>query len=330
LRSLAHGPRLEQHGSWSKTQGSKQVGVSPPPPTFSDIRKNPKIPEARIPSRKQPRYSSLEWAVAGEGYWDLGQLPSTVSCWFSYSTWKGWIMATTSDSSLSAYRHHSRASTLVQPDALQLDPPQVHHHHSQAQTNSWSPRAGLASLCSVRYRAHLNSSLDSRVPSHGTVPHETCLGGLSTVDREPTYHRRRSGPQSGLATLNLVRAPPSLRAPSANRLSPSVSTLNFLLIAAGLLRHDVFTLFTPTDSVIVSDRFNGGLNPTARSRRTECCAGQKFGLKYLFFLSVCGQVQPAFYAARRSIVDLGRLVATVLGAYQTLARTDSMGSFTME
>ncbi|KAI3529270.1 hypothetical protein CSPX01_15654 [Colletotrichum filicis] len=78
---------------------------------------------------------------------------------------------------------------------------------------------------------------------------------------------------------------------------------------------------------MVSDGFDGGLNPTARSRRIECCAGQKFGLKYLFFLSVRGQVQPAFYAARRSIVDLGRLVATVLGAYQTLARTDSMGSF---
>ncbi|KAK1533684.1 hypothetical protein CPAR01_10392 [Colletotrichum paranaense] len=251
----------------AKTQGSKQVDVSPPPPTFSDIRKNPKIPEARIPSRKQPRYSSLEWAVA-----------------------------------------------------------------AQAQTNPWSPRAGLASLCSVRYRAHLNSSLDSRVPSHGTVPHETCLGGLSTVDREPTYHRRRSGPQSGLATLNLVRAPQSLRAPSANRLSPSVPTLNFLLIAAGLLRHDVFTLFTPSDGVMVSDGFDGGLNPTARSRRIECCAGQKFGQKYLFFLSSAYLEQPALSctASRRSIVDLGRLVATVLGAYQTLARTDSMGSFTME
>ncbi|KAK1492173.1 hypothetical protein CTAM01_09967 [Colletotrichum tamarilloi] len=223
----------------AKTQGSKQVGVSPPPPTFSDIRKNPKIPEARIPSRKQPRYRSLEWAVA-----------------------------------------------------------------AQAQTNPWSPRAGLASLCSVRYRAHLNSSLDSRVPSHGTVPHETSLGGLSTVDREPTYHRRRSGPQSGLATLNLS-----------------------LLLETR--RHDVFTLFTPSDGVMVSDGFDGGLNPTARSRRIECCAGQKFGLKYLFFLSSVDLEQPALSctASRRSIVDLGRLVATALGAYQTLARTDSMGSF---
>ncbi|KAK1731564.1 uncharacterized protein BDZ83DRAFT_163300 [Colletotrichum acutatum] len=35
---------------------------------------------------------------------------------------------------------------------------------------------------------------------------------------------------------------------------------------------------------MVSDGFDGGLNPTARSRRTECCAGQKFGLKYLFLL----------------------------------------------
>ncbi|KAK1701288.1 hypothetical protein BDP55DRAFT_15938 [Colletotrichum godetiae] len=54
------------------------------------------------------------------------------------------------------------------------------------------------------------------------------------VDREPTYRRRRSGPESGLAISNLVRAPQSLRAPSANRLSPSVPTPNSPLIAAGL------------------------------------------------------------------------------------------------
>ncbi|KAG7058418.1 hypothetical protein JMJ77_0005794, partial [Colletotrichum scovillei] len=97
-------------------------------------------------------------------------------------------------------------------------------------------------------------------------------------------------------------------------------------------RHDVFALFTPSDGVMVSDGFDGGLDPTARSRRTECCAGQKFGLKYLFLLPSVDLDQPALSctAPRRSIVNLGRLVATVRGAYQTLARTDSMGSFTME
>ncbi|OHF03485.1 hypothetical protein CORC01_01204, partial [Colletotrichum orchidophilum] len=89
-----------------------------------------------------------------------------------------------------------------------------------------------------------------------------------------TYRRWRSGPEIGLAVLSLVRAPQSLRAPpSANR--------SLLLETT---RHDVFTLFPPSDGVTVSDGFDGGLNPTARSCRTECYDGQKFELKQLLIL----------------------------------------------
>ncbi|EXF82780.1 hypothetical protein CFIO01_12454 [Colletotrichum fioriniae PJ7] len=240
----------------------------------------------------------------------------------------------------STYHYHSRDSTLVQFDALQFDPPQIPTSsplhlpiadHLRMNLDRMPTPYSLSSNqplitsswpCEPLLRAvHLYTSLGSRVPPHGTVPHETCLGGLSTVDREPTYRRRRSGPESGLAALDLVRAPQSLRAPSANRLLLLETT-----------RHDVFTLFTPSDGVMVSDGFDGGLDPTARSRRTECSAGQKFGLKYLFLLLPVDLEQPALSrtAPPRSIVNLGRLVAVALGAYQTLARTGSMGSFTMK
>ncbi|KXH64594.1 hypothetical protein CNYM01_12593 [Colletotrichum nymphaeae SA-01] len=125
----------------------------------------------------------------------------------------------------SYHRRPSSHESRPHADALQLKlKPTLGH---------LEPALRASAMCGTEYTSTPFSTLESLLTALCLTRPVLAACQRLTVNL-PTYHRRRSGPQGGLATLNLVRAPQSLRAPSANRLSPSVPTPNFLLSAAGL------------------------------------------------------------------------------------------------